>query len=256
MNKLSNILWKIFTSMVVFSCHTNMDVNAEESPEYDYAQTQVLCRSGYYVSKCGEHTVGTNWLKGYRESENTVSINASTQQSAQVIVTRAATLTPLISGVRNSPNYYDYSGANNIKNLRSFFSVFLHDEDGPKIIYTTSSGTLQIVSYSEYKNVRDSLLSAICNPIQHQIVCSKCPGVASVPASTVDITYDSGLLVPGSWKFHTIADCYMQEFQDSTGIFEYVDDDNTPQNCYYSNEVAGDVLIDETAAPPSIYDQE
>ena len=246
MNKLSNILWRFFTSMVVFSCRTPADANAEE-----YAQTHTLCRAGYYVSKCGEYNVGTNWLRGYPASENAVLVNASIQQSAQVAVSaRAGIRNTLISGIVNSPNYYDYSGINNLQNLRYFFG----NDDEQAIVYTTSSGTRQVATYSAYSDTRNKLLTAMCNPVSVQIVCSQCPGIATVPASTVDITYDSGLLVSNSWKFHTIADCFMQEFQDSTGIYEYVDDANRTQNCYYSQDVGGDVLIDETTAGESQYE--
>lgn len=248
MNKLSNILWRFFTSIVVFSCRTPADANAEE-----YATTHTLCRAGYYVSKCGEYNVGTNWLRGYPASENTVLVDATTQQTAHVergATVRAGRYSTLISGIVNSPNYYDYSGINNLQNLRYFFG----NDDGKRIVYTTSSGTRQVAEYAAYSDTRNKLLAVTCNPVNVQIVCSQCPGVATVPASTVDITYDSGLLVSDSWKFHTIADCFMQEFQDSTGIYEYVDDNNQAQNCYYSQDVGGDVLIDETTAGESQYE--
>jgi len=244
MNKFGNILWKIFTSLVVFSCRTPNDANADE-----YAQTHTLCRAGYYVSKCGDYNVGTNWLKGYPESENAVAISAAMEASATVVTSRAGIRNSLISGIVNSPNYYDYSGINNLKNLRYFFS-----NNGDDIIYTTASGTRQIVQYDTYKSMRNNLLVATCNPVDVQITCSQCPGIGTVPASTVDITYDSGLLVSGSWNFHTIADCYMQEFSDSTGIYEYVDNNNNTQNCYYANDVSGDVLIRENTPTNSEYD--
>ena len=244
MNKFGDILWKIFTSLVVFSCRTPTDANAEE-----YAQTHTLCRVGYYVSKCGDYNVGTNWLKGYPESENAVAISAALEQSTTVSATRAGVRNSLISGIVNSPNYYDYSGINNLKNLRYFFS-----DDESDIIYTTSSGTRQVVQYDTYKTMRNNLLTATCNPVDVQITCSQCPGIGTVPASSVDITYDSGLLVSGSWNFHTIADCYMQEFSDSTGIYEYVDNNNNTENCYYANDVSGDVLIRENTATNSQYD--
>ena len=250
MNKLSDILWKFFASIIVFSGRSLPDANAEE-----FAQNHTLCRAGYYVSKCGEHNVGINWLKGYPASETAVMVNAATEQSTHVAnggaATRAARLNSLISGIRNSPNYYDYAEINNLKNLRYFFSDAGHD-----IIYTTSSGTRQVAQYDAYKDIRNNLLTATCNPVQVQIVCSQCPGIATVPASTVRITYDSGLLISNSWNFHTIADCYMQEFKDSTGIYEYVDNyqDRNTQNCYYSQNVGGDTLIDENTAGESQYE--
>lgn len=244
MNKIGDILWKIFTSIVVFSCHTISNSNADE-----YVQTRTLCRAGYYVMKCGDHNVGTYWLKGFPQNISVPLIHDVETTQEQQFDTRAGTLrTRVILNNPNSANYYDYAGANNLVNLRKFFS-----DDGQQLIYTSKSGILSVANPEVYQDVRNNLLNEYCDPTKSQISCAKCPGAGNISASTVDITYDSGLLVSGTWNFHTIADCYMQEFSDSTGVFEYVDNENTTQSCYYANDVTGDSLVTENTEYDSIY---
>lgn len=233
MNKLSNILWKFFTTFVVFN---NMsDANAD-----GYTQTHTLCRSGYYVSKCGEHSVGTYWLKGYQKSNLASSmLSALVQQSTQTQSVRAGTTVQnrtVAVGVVNSPDYYDYSETGNVENLRKFFA------GTEPMVFTNVAGIRSLAQPADYLEERNGLLAATCDPTQVTIVCAKCPGIGKVPASSVDIAYDSTSLVAASWKFHTVADCYMQEFADSTGVFEYVDDGNHSQSCYYNSEITGDAL--------------
>lgn len=243
MNKLGDVLWKIFTTFIVVSCNDMSEAGAD-----DYAQRHTLCRAGYYVSKCGDHTVGTYWLKGYVKSAMTAASATSAQNQATTTTERAGTLRTVVNGTTTtSDDYYDYSDSNNVENLRRFFA----GED--KLIFTTFAGMRTAVQAAQYLDNRNGLLAATCDPTQVQISCAKCPGVASVPASTVDITYDTAALVAGSWNFHTIADCYMQEFADSTGIFEYVNDDNDPQTCYYSPEMTGDALVTGNSAIHSQY---
>ena len=62
-------------------------------------------------------------------------------------------------------------------------------------------------------------------------------------------SYDSGKILWDSWNVHTIADCYMQEFNDDSGTYVYVDDrtessSNTNEGmlCYYSTNVKGSYL--------------
>lgn len=244
MNKISNFLWKIFTTFVVFN-------NASDANAEGYTQTHTLCRTGYYVSKCGTHNVGTYWLKGYQKSNLTTSMLTALVQSAQTVSTRAGTIQTrtVATGVVNSTDYYDYSGTDNIKNLRKFFA------GTEPIVYTNFSGMRALAQPATYLEDRNGLLAAICDPTQVQVGCTKCPGVAKIPESTVDMTYDSASIIASSWKFHTIADCYMQEFADSTGIFEYVDDNNTPQTCYYNSEITGDALTTGGSTVGSQYDE-
>jgi len=231
MNKLSDILWKIFTTFVVFSCHDISDAGAE-----DYVQTHTLCRAGYYVAKCGTNNVGTYWLKGYVKSSTNMSSSMATNTQTTV-AERAGILRTVLANVTNSDDYYDYSGTNNVENLRRFFA------GDKELVFTTLAGMRTSVVPDVYLDNRDGLLAATCDPTQVQISCAKCPGLGTIPASTVDITYDTASLVARSWNFHTIADCYMQEFSDSTGIFEYVNDNNETQTCYYSPEISGDALV-------------
>jgi hypothetical protein len=109
--------------------------------------------------------------------------------------------------------------------------------------------TVVEVQPEEYVPYRNGLLASICNPAETEITCQKCPEDADVDESVVGLD-ENDTPVEDSWIFHTISDCYMNEFSDSTGTFEFVDPEsetpNVAQNCYYNIEVSGSTLVTPT----------
>lgn len=211
MNKFSRILIKIFcvTSVILYSHDSFSAVQTGN------ILTLKLCNPGYYVSKCGDYFLGTNWLKGYKLSNGTTS----------------------------DWNYYDYSGINNLKNLRLFFHG---NED---IIYTKQTpedgiGGRDSVAFAEYSQKRDELLLLLCDPSEVEILCAKCPSDGKVSRSTVNKRLNTTVIndMYSDWKIYTVADCYMDTFSDSTGTYVYDSADSTPAHCTYSVENVGSSL--------------
>jgi len=183
-------------------------------------EPQTLCVSGYYLSSCNHVQIGTNWLKG-------------------------------ISGTIETPDYYSYESPDfdNMTNLRKFFAgieqISYTAEDSGKTVTVDPTGD------SGYVKHRNTILNTFCtngNGELKNIECKKCPNGANVSESTVNIGKYPQKILNNSWKIHTIADCYMDEFSDHTGTYVYVRNDDvgaTGQRCYYSNTVKGDVLVSE-----------
>lgn len=184
---------------------------------------QTLCAAGYYVEKCGDYVIGTNLLKGYQ-----------------------------IDDTHNSPDYYDYANENNLVNLRKFFAGVQ-----PFRYRTKMTQTVVEIEPEEYVPFRNGLLASICNPAETEIICQKCPEDADVDESVVGLDADN-VPVEDSWIFHTISDCYINEFSDSTGTFEYVDPEtpDVAQNCYYNIEISGSTLVRPTAVINELIHQE
>lgn len=85
--------------------------------------------------------------------------------------------------------------------------------------------------YNTYYTYSQNLLTQV-NPFL--VTCKPCPN-----GGTTDM--ESGYQAGGNstwwWhNFNTIADCYLEEQRDETGVYEVVDDDGTAQPCYYSGE--------------------
>ncbi len=260
MEKFGNFLWKIFSVTMVFLCHMGPEYAIAEDSENtttpvkyiaddpkltseffrssDDARPQTatirLCRSGEYLAKCGSSApLGTNWLRG---------LDKKTTDGKSV----------------TTPDFYSYkessSDSIHMDNLRKFFS------GKGNIEYTKKVGSGSSTSYSathvsanEYVKYRNQILSNFCtnsNGDVADIVCNTCPNNAMVAESTVQKdSYDSGKILWDSWNVHTIADCYMQEFNDDSGTYVYVDDrtessSNTNEGmlCYYSTNVKGSYL--------------
>ena len=170
-----------------------------------------ICEKNKYVAKCGSVTIGTNLLKGF----------------------------PLSNTSGHSHNYYDYSGKNNIVNLRNFFGGIAD------LRYTTYDGYTTTETSSDYIDARDNFLNTICNPVGQStnfFTCLPCSDGGKVAKSTVTLNSDDE---PTDWEFHTFADCFKNEFSDSTGVYKYVNNGNDT-NCYYSIEIAGDTLVSES----------
>ncbi len=265
MNNLGNLLWKIFSVTMAFVCHIDSNCAfAEESettpvPVSDVASivadpkmttqyfistddvgnrnthTIKLCQSGQYLGACGKgnklRLIGTNWLKGLKKSDGT-----------------------------ETPDYYSYntqtSDTIHMENLKKLFA---HTEP---LIYTSRSkpsGSLFVyatsVAYPEdYKWHLYQLLSNFCTdedgnvPTDDIIHCAPCPNNAYVERSTVQQdAYDTGKILWDSWNVHTIADCYMNEFEDTDGTYVYASsgsqDTLSKTNCFYTKNFAGSSLV-------------
>lgn len=194
------------------------------------SSVKTICPQGYYLARCGAAvSLGTNWLKG-------MSI-----RSSGIPVTTA--------------DYYSYntsaSDMIHITNLRKFFAATEPFTYNAK--ETTQGGTVKTAQPNVYKKDKDLMLSYICTDDTGVLIgaeCEKCPGEASVAASTVnqDTSTDTPKLVWTSWNVHTIADCYMTEFSDDTGTYIYLPENietEDPAPCYYSTNVAGTSLREE-----------
>lgn len=288
MNKIGNLLWKIFSATMVF--FYNADARSESScgqkyltffdpdknetitdiSQYTYDKennkpvvhiidnetkqpltdrhdeprnaveentvlnnnafkTKTLCYSGKYLSACTvkkkngstvTNKIGTYWLKGLNRCEfpGYYSYDADSENSS-----------------------YDIT---NMTNLRLFFG------GSGTITYTKpqceSNCTAQ-VSSGTYKKQAQELLTEFCTNYDGTLgtpVCSSCDSNATVAASTVQTdTYGSGKIFLGTWNIHTIADCYMNEFQDNTGTYVYVpesaDTADAKAPCYNTKTVTG-----------------
>lgn len=214
--------------------------NAVEKTQDSTSETRItykLCPAGQYVSQCGNYRVGFYWLKTAKLSyQNTEAI-------------------PPDDGDRYTIDTRDYYvGENNLElfeQMRGFFS----STGDTTIFYRDPDSGIQPISYATFVEERELILKNICHPaLTSAIKCEKCPNDANIPESSVDLDEDN-LTFAGSWHFHTIADCYMTEFKDSTGTYIYLpantpDDEHaieqiTPENsehCYYTPTTTSESL--------------
>ena len=172
--------------------------------------------TGYYVAACNNYRVGFNWLK----SAKVPDLEQSSPDSYQIVY-------------HTTGDYYgnDDDMITLLKKMRIFFG---HYQDLSLI--NTPENTLS--------KDRESILNNICNPNDSntEIYCAKCPNDAKIPLSSVKLDSNHSV-ISGSWKFYTIADCYMDTFEDSTGTYFYVPDSmnldevnaGQAQKCYYAN---------------------
>jgi len=215
MNKINRFLLCLLCVAVVFSFGI-YSCAFGATDETTTITEQIICDTGYYLAKCGTNYVGLNWLKGYA-----------------------------LNGDTNSYDFYDYAdetGKNNIKNLRLFFNPVA----GEDIIFTKSAkyDSLRDSIPSDDDDVvstRNGLLTATCTA--SNATCAKCPGDGTVAQSTVKIYSTTSVY---EWTVHTIADCYMNTFTDSTGTFKYVPTETSPTsaalNCNYTDVSMGNQL--------------
>ena len=265
MNNFGNFLWKIFSATMVFFFHMGTDyaiaadttdacsvpetpvnyVSKDKKMSTDYfidkhdtgsrvTKKLSVCPSGQYLARCGMATLGTNWLKGMTKTGNI-----------------------------ETPDFYSYnigtSESVHMENLRKFFAgkdSFKYnartrstDSSSDPYVYTQKTATPD-----DYKPALNQILSNYCTDEQGRLantVCETCPNNATIARSTVEEdTYCTGKILWDTWNVHTIADCYMNEFEDSTGSYVYVPNNIThPENaadakltCYYSQTVTGSSL--------------
>lgn len=180
--------------------------------------TKELCPEGQYVYKCGNYKVGFNWLRGIQK------LNSEDDTTSA-----------------STANYYiSTSQSELLDQMRDFFNPST-DSNYKSIEYCTSGTgkncTRATRSQTDHLTDRELILLSLCDPNESNmtVTCATCPNSANVPASSVDVTEDlNGAKSASNWVFHTIADCYLKEFTDSTGTYEYRQND-TAQECYYTN---------------------
>lgn len=187
-----------------------------------------ICPSGYYLARCSSKTLGIQWLKGMSKLTT----------SADTIV--------------RTPDYYSYdtdtvtADSTNMGNLRKFFAA------KEAITYTPkNSSTQKTVNVTDYKEYKNQILSNYCTNETGELSnfeCEKCPNGAMISTSTVQQDTEAPeSLLWDTWSVHTIADCYLQEFQDDTGSYVYVAnnasrDKKNKLNCYYNQALEGSQL--------------
>ena len=240
MNIFNNFSYKLFGVMTVLFFYTgaggaladqavsggSFNARIDNSEHFVTAELasntsiQKLCESGYYLSSCGSKIVGTNWLKG-------------------------------IQGTEETQDYYSYnlpvSDPIHMDNLRKFFAG--HE----KIYYNGYQDPVLPNGDNGYLKSRNTILANFCvdeDGSLTNVSCKKCPNNAKISESVVERNVSDGKIVDSSWRIHTIADCYMDEFSDNTGTYVYVAggaavNNNIGQRCYYSNTVEGSELVSE-----------
>ena len=194
--------------------------------------TKTLCDSGEYVSKCRGYRVGFNWMKSAKIPIISQDANEGTGEEASIALVE-------------TKNYY--IGDTTLDLFKQMQTFFGHRNDH---IYTISyiqdetTGQTGIASLDQLEEDRELILNSICHPKTSSWTCTKCPNGGTVPESTVDLDADNAA-VRGSWNFYTIADCYINEFEDSTGSYFYVPENinndaavaavTEGTECYYTN---------------------
>ena len=232
MNKLGNFLWKLFSITMVLSWDARGVAMADDETTtkstdtrwgiYSHSKkghTKTICPAGQYVYSCGSYKVGYNWLKNI-------------------------TLTAPNGWVKSTKNYYiGDSTYDRMEQLHAFFNK------NQTIKQTTDTGYTSVdTSSSEVEDDREFILGLVCNPLTENIsiTCAACPDGGTVERSSVDVGNDTSyeetdlMLIRGTWNFHTIADCYVSEFEDASGSFVYVSPnvsatDAKAEACYYVN---------------------
>jgi len=235
MSKFGNFSYKKFCVMLVLSCCTIfVDAQAEETSTQTSCETKTLCSKGYYLSRCGNKSLGTEWLKGLVYTTET-----DTTGRANDYFSHGKPLSDMI----------------HMDNLRKFFAgtepFNYYPDENDSTVYNT-------VTPNVYVAARDVMLETVCtsaNGPLNSIECEKCPGNALVEESTVCQQSANNQYAYTNWKVHTIADCYMQEFSDNTGTYKYVQNPTetsyTGQHCYYSVNVSGDKLWETSTSDSS-----
>lgn len=131
-----------------------------------------------------------------------------------------------LKGFHNGTNFYDYSeDADNVTNLKHFFN-------GEAFYYTDRAGEYKYANPNEVIAARDDILNSLCT--LENAICTECPNGGYTPGhSKFNISTQK-------WNmFYSFAHCYLQSFSDSTGIYQYRDDYEHPQTCYYNTDIRG-----------------
>ena len=185
---------------------TNATVNfGNQTLDAAYAvRLRFICAKGTYVDKCGNDEIGFNWLR------------------------------PLyIDGVATR-NYYEAANTQSkrYEKMREVFS-----NTNPQIGVTfKESNQISTASYEQVRDDRNKILNYFCSDLD-AIRCKSCPNNAKVEASTVSVTTVStdvtnNTIVSG-WNIRTFADCYLDEFEDTTGTYVYQNGTDNAEKCYF-----------------------
>lgn len=181
-----------------------------------------LCDAGEYVAQCGDYRVGFNWLKRAKLPDP--------ENPSETIINYKETL--------------DYYVDEDVLSLFTRMRIFFGNENE---LMLDNNGIP--FDPNTIKKDREAILNNLCHPSDSKakIICKPCPNDAKVESSTVALD-ENYLTIQGSWNFHTIADCYMKQFEDTTGIYFYVPDDlpagvtfdnatfpDNAESCYYTN---------------------
>ena len=216
MRKIKNILWKLLGFVVAILTNTHSFANAPlrrplvtPAREQETVKTKryYFCganKKNQYVKRCGGSEVGINWLRSATNIDGdivSITFSTSTKNSSETI-----------------ENFKKYiNSANNNTNI-----------------------TLTFSDVSESLNANDQL-TTLCSPYNEdgtkkEIECATCPGAGILEeASYVDINYNENTVMPYTWKFYTIAHCFLNEYTDTEGTFYYQDTlTGEHEKCYYS----------------------
>lgn len=198
------------------------------------SNTLIFCPAGQYVYKCGDYRVGFNWLKSISITNTYTSENCSS--NGGVWNTDSNTCDVI------TKNYYISNDQSELLDqMRDFFGGIKTEINHCKTWDNNNNTCTETELTNDYKNDRDKIFSNLCSPFDSNIsvTCAYCPNSANIEQSTVVITsYRHLNTATLNWKLHTIADCYLKEFTDSTGTYEYLSTnqiDSTAERCYYTN---------------------
>lgn len=222
------------------------------------SQTRItfqLCPAGQYVSQCGNYRVGFYWLKSANLPYQDIVENTEGDGENPGDGGGEETSDDTENMDRYTIDTRDYYvGETNLElfeQMRGFFS----STGDTTIFYRDPDSGIKPVPYVTFVEERELILKNICHPaLTSAIKCEKCPNGATVPESSVDLD-ENNLSFANSWRFHTIADCYMTEFKDSTGTYIYLPA-NTPdderaieqitatnsEHCYYTPTTTSESL--------------
>lgn len=186
-------------------------------------QQKVICAEGTYLKKCGNTEIGFNLLKPMYNSTNT----------------------------RLTRNYYGATSNNDLSRYEQMRKVFTGTEPVP---YKDENNETQIASNADVVRDRETILDYFCDPFDDTIVkqCAPCPGDAKVASSYIK-TSPLNTSVE-EWHINTLADCYLDEFQDSTGKYVYVPNNenfetSSGAKCYYTGSTTSRTF---TATPATM----
>lgn len=200
------------------------------------SNVKTLCPAGQYVYKCGNYKIGFNWLKSMPMSNTYTEENCSTEGG----VWNSDSSTCDIS----TKNYYISNDQSELLDqMRAFFGGTESSIERCKTWSDNSCTERELTD--KYLKDRYYILMTVCNPFDSNtaVTCAYCPNSANIEKSTVKIKINTLTNVSSAenWNFHTIADCYIKEFSDSTGTYIYVNDSGSwdtnpdPEICYYTN---------------------
>lgn len=220
------------TKQAVIAAAVPISINDITEPS-EQPSSFTLCPSGQYVSKCGNYRVGFNWLK-----KSTFPTPNAEGNETTVISTN---------------NYYVDEQTDLFKQMQIFFGG-----DTESILAKNGDNPISNVPPENYIADRELILNYLCNPVNSTVTCTACPNGADVDESSVKLFGENNQIVSGSWEFHTFADCYMQEFEDSTGSFYYVEPGTNEEKakCYYTNTDSINALNGDAIGNfiPGLYD--